>query len=102
MEDKHGQYNVVEPRSHGRFSTPPTDVLVKWHGGQRTLVEGVTHGYVTGDGRLTLMSGRKATRISLSGFSKKYRKGRIEYTFDQYGGLDFHVLHVIDAEGSRF
>lgn len=95
MSNRYGSVNVIAPISHALVNTDPVDVLVQWAGGEREVINNVTHAYVTQDGRVTFMSGRKATRLSLTGTHKRYRAGFVEYCLNAQGGMDFHAFNVL-------
>lgn len=91
-----GDYRVIRPTEHGMFTlAEPTDVLVKWEGGQREVINGVTRAYITNDGRLTLMRGRKAVgRVAYIEATKKHRKGQVEDTYNDNGQTYSLLLEV--------
>jgi hypothetical protein len=98
--NRFGDYRVIRPTFHGMFTLPePTDVLVKYQGGQREVINGVTRAYITNDGRLTLMRGRNAVgRVGLLSAGKKHRKGKVENTFNAEG----QTYSVLLETGSIF
>lgn len=95
MSNRTGSVNVITPRSHALINTDPVDVLVQWKGGERQVINNVTHAYLTTDGRVTFMSGRKATRMSIVGSHRGYRAGSVEYCLNDLGGMDFHAFNVL-------
>ena len=102
--DTYGNYRLIRPRSHGYFSlSDPTDVLVLWEGGEREVINGVTRAYITEDGRLTLMAGRKAlAKVSLINTHKRYRAGRMESFYISGGGVQtYSILQEVRAMFKR-
>lgn len=101
MSNRSGSVKVIRPIAHALINTDSVDVLVQWEGGEREVINSVTHAYVTQDGRVTFMAGRKATRLSLREAHKRYRKGRVEYVLNEYGGMDFHAFNVLGQTFQR-
>lgn len=101
MSNRSGSVTIINPISHALINTDPVDVLVQWEGGEREVINNVTHAYVTHDARVTFMSGRKATRLSLGESRKRYRKGSVEYVLNEYGGMDFHAFNALGETFQR-